>query len=379
MGPDLAGLPANGAAEGLGQGVVPGAGQGRFDRVREADLCVEQAAGTFDCRRAVVVRGRRHAETFDAHGAVAALRDHLDHLIDGELVEELLPERVVLRDVREKDGPVFIGDALLRSLPFDCRRGTLVRVCDALRHGEVGGFLREGTLPVGTGQDCQALVGVIKEVLDLRAGLVVILDDLCFWHGIGIRLLDVPDGVGHFDLVSALVEYPGLFSVRIVRRHIIGFVSQCQGLALAWLQQSGLAVGRQLDLALLDATLRVRRGEVDLNHVLAGPFSGVGDLHLDGHVGSARVEARHLPGEVRVGQAVAKGVLDLVRRERLEVPVTDVDALFIVDKVLAEDARERAVVLVVAEVAVRRVVAEAPGNGVGQFSGGVHFAGQYIA
>ena len=183
----------------------------------------------------------------------------------------------------------------------------------------------------------------------------------------------------HLDYVSPLFEDPGLIPVGIIRSHVVSFIRKCQRLTLPGLQQSGLSVSRQFDLALLDAALRIRRREVDLDDIFAGPFAGVRDLHIHSHSAGVRPEAGDLPVESRVGQAVSEGVLDLVGGKRLKVAVSEVNALFIVDEVLAEDAREGAVVLVVAEVPVRRVIAEVPGDRVRQFSGGVHFAGQYIA
>ena len=173
-------------------------------------------------------------------------------------------------------------------------------------------------------------------------------------EGVGTRI-KLPPGKAVAVCVIAVVARHG--ACRHGKRHILG---------LAWGEKVRLGVVSQHHRALLDAACRIGRAAVELDHVSPCNVTGVGDANGDrGFIAKRRTLWRcvdHLPVERRVGEPVAKRVLDhaLVARavlvghavpealgvRRLVPLVAHVDALGVVhvrDLVVALRQREVAV------------------------------------
>ena len=199
-------------------------------------------------------------------------------------------------------------------------------------------------------------------------------------EGVGTRI-KLPPGKAVAVCVIAVVARHG--TCRHGKRHILG---------LAWGEKVRLGVVSQHHRALLDAACRIGRAAVELDHVSPCNVTGVGDANGDrGFIAKRRTLWRcvdHLPVERRVGEPVAKRVLDhaLVARavlvghavpealgvRRLVPLVAHVDALGVVhvrDLVVALRQREVAV-----EGTIRGI--EAVGLRVGRAAGRVYLPPQ---
>ena len=198
-------------------------------------------------------------------------------------------------------------------------------------------------------------------------------------------------GGGH--VVGAGVKHPGAGALGVVGGKLGLVEGHGELLALAGLQQLGLGVAHQLHRGLLDAVgavvVRVGALRVELDHVLAGHVTGVGD----GHLGRAGL-ARPARGEVRpvkggVAEAKAKRIADLVGIGEvagvalaqdavlvagLVVAVPDVDALLVAHVVVLGEVAGLVKVLVVAEVLGGRALAGVGHVGVNGAAGGVDLA-----
>ena len=106
--------------------------------------------------------------------------------------------------------------------------------------------------------------------------------------------------------------------VPVEGRHILRDELKRNDIALAGLQQIGLCESAEVCGRLLYPALGVRRGVIHLHDVLTGNVADVGDLHLHGDrllFGSdvlIRRNARKLPFEICIGQAVAERIQHLI-------------------------------------------------------------------
>ena len=345
----------------------------RTDRLTEGtrELLVEGGrnghrggqADRADAREVVVQRGgavhvgdAQLADRGDRRGAVATLGDEGVHFLDGELVEELIPLRVVVIEARKvtqdeavlrtrgghRGAAVSVGGCCvvvrrreelrlvgLAHLEVRGSRGCLREVGEAARTRQVGDITLRVVELVG-GHDLVTVVCVVGGVEGLRR-----IDRVCL-------LIDDVVRVGaRGDHVVASLKHVGLRIDRVVGGERIAVPGDRQRLGLTGLQQLRLLVRQQVRGSLFDATVRVGRVVVDLDDVLTGDLAGVRDGHVRGHGSRGLVDrdVAHRLGERRVGQAVAEGVDDLVTvvddalsGGRLVPAVADVDRVVVVDE-----------------------------------------------
>ena len=374
------GLLADRVAHLAGKVLVPGRRDDGLRRVGRGGQLAEQEV---DPRRAIEKHRGRHTEALHVLRLVCAALEHVHQLLERELVEELLPARVVVggvpqigeRDavVRPEGGQVALG-----------LRGTLLhRREQHVGGGQIGvGAVGIGARPVGARQVRQVAVGVAEPVLQLGARhLVGVVDDV---RGDSVRQhrLDVVHIVADLDCVVARLKHVGLAISHVIGGHVADGERDGQRLGLAGCQVGGLGEAGKLDRGLLDAALGVGGGEVHLHDVLARGVTGVGDLDGDAHLVARDGGGAGLPVEVRVAHAVPERELDgglvarlVVQVARLVVAVADVDALLVVDQRPALDV----VVLVVAEVLGGGGAGDVVGVGVGEVSGRVDVARDHLA
>ena len=401
---------ADRVTEGVRELLVEGGRHG--DRGRQTDRA--------DAREVVVQRGRavhighaQLADRGDRRGAVATLGDERVHLLDRQLVEELVPLRVVVIEARE----ITQDEAVLRTRRRHRRTGVgvsgrriVVRVREELRliglaHLEVrggGSSRREVGEVARTGQ-----VGdVTLRIVELVGGhnLVIIVrvisgvEGLRGTHRVRLLIDDVMRVRASGNLVVAGLEHVRLRVRRIVGRESVTVPGNRQRLGLARLQQLRLVERQQVRRCLLDATIRVGRVVVDLHDILACDLACIRHGHVRGHGTRGLVDRdiAHRLGERRVGQAVAKGVDDLVAvvddalsGGRLVPAVADVDRVVVVDEgrlclsALIEGIILRKLrhirVLEVAKVVRRGTSLNVTREGVGGLRRGVHLAVQDAA
>ena len=183
-----------------------------------------------------------------------------------------------------------------------------------------------------------------------------------------IQLHSVPHRGPRVQGVSSLLQHPGGggdLSQVIKAGHVRGSEGQLHRLILAGFQQLCLLEGRQTALWLLEQA--PGGGVVELNHLLARTVPSIG--HPDGRLYFAvfRPGAHRLQSKAGVGQPVAKGIADLLRRPRegLKVPVAHIDVLGVLH-----------IVGGVVEMLGGGVVGQIPGKGIGQLAARIGFSGE---
>ena len=281
------GLRAEGAAEFLHQSLVPGGTDDHLAGVGHAAQAAHQAV---DAGRAVQVIGGGFAHAGDLRGGPAAVGDHIGHVLHTQLLQKLLPHGVVVilaGQVLQGEAVVGEGDGLVVRVVLIHRRtgeGGHHGVGGGLTVGAGGG---QGALPVGAGDVLGDLaVGHIVKAVDSGghvggAGVALVIDG---GGGDGVLpLVDDVVGVVHqLNLIGAGLQHIAAVGPVVVGGHVLGGEGDGDGLAVAGLEQLGLAEAGQHHVGLLNAAHGVGGGVVDLDHVLAGHAAGVGHLHGHG-------------------------------------------------------------------------------------------------
>ncbi len=183
-----------------------------------------------------------------------------------------------------------------------------------------------------------------------------------------IQLHSVPNGISHIQGIPPLLQHPGEGGdlPQVVKAGHVGHSEgQFNCLTFPRLQQPGLLEGPQAPGGLLQ--LPPGGGVVELDHLFARPFPGVG--HPDGPLDlPLRLPGAHrLQRKAGVGQAVAKGVAHPLRRPRksFKIPVAHINILGVVH-----------IVGGVVEVLRGGVVGQISDKGVGQLAAGIGLAGE---
>ena len=379
---------------------------GQADRANAREVVVQRGG-------AVHVGDAQLADRGDRRGAVATLGDEGVHFLNGKLVEELIPLRVIVIEARKvtqdeavlrtrgrhRRAAVSVGGCCvvvrrreelrlvgLAHLEARGSRGCLREVREAARARQVGDVTLRVVELVG-GHDLVTVVRVVGGVEGLRRidRVRLLVDEIV---RVGAR----------GDLVVAGLKHVGLRIHRVIGGERIAVPGDRQRLGLTGLQQLRLLIRQQVRGSLFDATVRVGRVVIDLDDVLTGDLAGVRDGHLRGHGSRGLVDrdVAHRLGERRVGQAEAKRVDDLVAVVddslscgRLVPAVADVDRVVVVDEgrlrlgalvegiLLGELRHVR--VLEVAEVVGCGARLDVTREGVGSLRRGVHLAVQDAA
>ena len=387
------GFRAQRLAEAFDKFLVPGRAD---DGLRGEAHALEVAGQAVDAGGAVQLGGGGFADALGRRGGPAAVRDHIGHILDAQLLQQLLPLRIVVIEaghILQRQAVVGDGDGRVAVVDFVDRR--FGKEGDGLGAGFLVGRAGggQGAFPVGAGDIPFDLAG--RDVVELvdgggavaGAGVVGAVDDRLV-HRVIAAVNDVVRVRHQLDLIVAGFQHIAAVFKVVVGGHVLDGKTDGHRLARARLQQAGLAKAGQHHMAFFDAALGVGGGVVDLHDVLAGRVAGVGhlDLHRDGGLVGGKIgDGLFKRG---VGKAVAEGILHhrpvrllvadaggIVDPAGLVETVADVDALGVLEVVavfqigIGEHAR----------VPVRGRGGQVIRIGVGQPAGGVDRAGQHLA
>ena len=386
-------LGAKGLAEGLDEPLVPGGANDHLGREGDALEAARQAvetSGAIDLGRGGL------ADALNLGRGPAAVGDERHHVVNAQLLDELVPLGIVVGDARHVlEGDAVIGDHDGLGVRVVLVGGGTGDGVDHLVRGllSVNALGGQRALPVGArdiGGDLA--VGHVVKVVRRRGAVggtrVALTKDLALGHGVGALVDDVVSIAHELDRVVARVEHVAALARVVVGGHVGHGKAHGHVLLGTRLEHLRLAKPGENHVALLDAPLGVGCGVVDLDDVLAGNVAGVldGDRHGDGLVIGLEVLDALLKGGV--GEAVAKRVLDhlvvgrlvdlaggVVHPAGLVEAIADVDALPVLNIVVVVHVGVREV----ARVPVGRGRAVVVGVGVRKAAGGVDLAAEGIA
>ena len=341
---------ANAAAHIVDQVNVEGGGHNVFGGVAHSGSAAGQCCG--QALRAVFVFGTGLADGFNSGSVVEAQGDGVDHLVEGQLIQQGIPLGIVIvgtdhgnqsQTIVSAQGGHFNAVSLAAVVTGESQ--VISQGLGCVQHNRLGG---EGGNPVGAAQPgnfarfAAALVGVcfIKQVGDGGAGFaggvggavqsgvgplvgqgnVAIGGHAAIGvlNGVALGSQDVVHSVvcigGSGEVVVASVNNIGLGVVGIIGAQLALVNGDVDSLGSAGSQDIGLGKAAQLSRSLLDAVGLVVIGvgalEVQLNGFLAGVGgTGVGDFQGDiesisrlGHI-----EIAVLEGGVAVAIAEGEG------------------------------------------------------------------------
>ena len=352
---------------GAGEQVLGGPGHGH-------EVVFAQGRGTVvdhfvEAGGAVEVGDLGFIDRFRLGRAVAAFGDQFGNFVDGQLVEEIFPQRVVeglaaqvdeVQPVVGAEGHLFRHGALIGvagRLRIELRLEACIDGVRELLAADLFGAVDGGRAavaqavvfhhgPVGTGEVDGAFDGgIVEAVGDLPFAVFVGIGSVRF--GVRFRLhigadkgcVTIPHHLGKVDgsiapfapcredvvdrlvrvfrrghIVVAFFEDVRLVSFGIVRSEVFGVDDDLQRLRFVRGEVFGLIEAdegdRRLFYPVFDVVLGVRGLHVDLHHVFAVIVARVGDGDGDGHVaifvGGGHGEIG--PFEGGVGKAVAEGI-----------------------------------------------------------------------
>ncbi len=297
------------------------------------------------------------------------MADKLAIVLGRELVKQLVPHRVVVvlaTQVDERNAVVLAIDRRIGNcrIAHGVARVKALEAIDKLGAGDLppcvrdgiailvhginlcppGGhialqrrsvMLREGALPVRTGEIGDVALGVVEEVRYLGAALCIgsigggidirvarnvgahaggVARHVCTLGGKHVvhRIMGI---VSSGNVVGASIQDVGLGSVGVIGLEHVLVKRDGNRLGLARLKQFCLSIVHQLDRALLDPIRAVVVGVgtlcVDLNNVFARDITRVGNVYRHGARGAIPAGLIVAPVKGGVAQAVAKRVYNL--------------------------------------------------------------------
>ena len=307
--------------------------------------------------RAIALGSCDLADGLYGSGGITAHVDQCDHIIDGQLIQQLIPIFVVIGlacQIGQRQtvvcsggrhyiiGIVIIGGVVLQNRDF--LDGGLI-VLAQLKLGLAG--CGSCCIVVGetilTGQNLMVAFHVGEQVLCCHTvgGTAVnaVIDVSVQGEGLAVQhsVRVGADGHNIFACFQHIAAVFGLVAGRVIGGHILQFDGEADGLGLTGLQQLGLGEVDQIDGGLLNAAVGVGRRVVQLHNILTSHIAGVGDGDFQGDHLITLLEGGDLLGEGGVAQAVAEGILnfsvvvdDAVIGRSFVILVTGVDTLHIV-------------------------------------------------
>ena len=351
------------------QVLVPGLCQRHHIGEHSAGTAVNQAAGS------ICINHKGLADAVDGRHAVAGAGNDVIVVLCRQLVEQVIPHRVVIALAAQVNQAQTIlgavGNGIAVGVPYRrvagiCRIqlrhqrsirslfvliGSRVAVCigavDFVAPGadDVTGLavrLGEGPGPVAAGQVNSIALGSVQLVGDGRARAAV----RCVGRGIGLgigggvhsreggiavrchaigcglalgsqHIVDSLMGVlGCGDVVIPCIQNVRLCAVGVIRLELILGERDAHGLTGAGGKLCGFAVANQLHGGLLHAVCLVIVGvgalHIHLHNVLAGNVAGVRHRNLCGAGIAAPISLEVTPVKAGVAQAVAEGIDDLL-------------------------------------------------------------------
>ena len=422
-------LLAEGIAHFAGQRGVEGCGKHRLRAVPHVDIQGEGVAK--EAVGAVHINGFRHAVCLVGVLDPCTVTEHIVHGIHGELLHILIPQlivKVLATQVDELELGSGGGGHGHDSLGQVLGTGTgivLCKVCQRLVVGDAlgcGGLCGEGACKVLTAEvQALALLGGIGELIigavivtgnrsHLIRGTRVILavGDLAVQRvgpaQVGVGGVDGCPAVGilgQVEVVIACVQNVAAVGLVVKAAQVVPVDGDLHRLASTGGQFFGLGKAAQNHMGLFHtAAADVGQADVDLCQPLAGHSTGVGHLHLAGEGVALLIKGGGLGiFQVKggVAQTVAQRVDDLavivktgvvavlrLIMGRLIVAVTDVDTLFINNKVVYAVVAALPVagagvcIIIVAGIDGRRGGQHIPNVSIRQMTGGAHIAAEDI-
>ena len=343
---DLADLGHDLGVEGGSHNVLRGEGGGG----QLALVVAQQAGGQTLGTVLVTSAGGFHA--LDGHGPVEGVADQGVHLVEGHLIQQLVPLGIVVVQtdhVVQLDAVLGAEGGHINALVVGRIVADVLQVLlEQLGQGQLDGFGGQGAVPVRAAQPGHGLLNALVQV-GVGAGQLVGDGGAVFAGGIGSGVEGVlGPGVGQVGVaVSGHLAVGGLHSVALGSQNVVDSVvgiggggevvvtgvedvgasavgvvgsdialvdGHGQRLGSARLDHAGLAEADEGDSGLFHTVLLVVVGEgaldIDLHGLFAGHVAGVGDLDGDGVgvIGGIVADVHVADVEVGVAHAVAEGV-----------------------------------------------------------------------
>jgi len=343
---DLADLGHDLGVEGGSHNVLRGEGGGG-----QLALVVAQQAGG-QTLGAVLVTGTGGFHALDGHGPVEGVANQGVHLVEGHLIQQLVPLGIVVVQtdhVVQLDAVLGAEGGHINALVVGRIVADVLQVLlEQLGQGQLDGFGGQGAVPVRAAQPGHGLLNALVQV-GVGAGQLVGDGGAVFaggigsgvegvlgpgvgqvgvavgghlavggLHGVALGSQNVVDSVvgigGGGEVVVTGVEDVGAGAVGVVGSNVALVDGHGQRLGSARLDHAGLAEADQRNGRLLDAVFLVVVGvgalDIDLHGLFAGHVAGVGDLDGDGVgvIGGIVADVHVADVEVGVAHAVAEGV-----------------------------------------------------------------------
>ena len=343
---DLADLGHDLGVEGGSHNVLRGEGGGG-----QLALVVAQQAGG-QTLGAVLVTGAGGFHALDGHGPVEGVADQGVHLVEGHLIQQLVPLGIVVVQtdhVVQLDAVLGAEGGHINALVVGRIVADVLQVLlEQLGQGQLDGLGGQGAVPVRAAQPGHGLLNALVQV-GVGAGQLVGDGGAVFaggigggvegvlgpgvgqvgvavgghlavggLHGVALGSQNVVDSVvgigGGGEVVVTGVQDVGAGAVGIVGSDVALVDGHGQGFGSARLDHTGLAEADQRNGGLLNAVLLVVVGvgalDIDLHGLFARHGTGVGDLDGDGVgvIGGIIVDLHVADVIAGVAQAVAEGV-----------------------------------------------------------------------
>ena len=280
---------------------------------------------------AVGVHGLHLAHRLHGHRLEAAQVYKVEHFIKGQLIQKLLPLRVIVGfagEIRQAQAIVRAGDrhfivrivipcGVIIGHGFFRDAGQCIRIhgigffrWSCRRFGIIGKAVRAGKIGHVAGGIVLELIGGYSTVG--RAAVCAVVH-IAFYrkghavqHGVGI----CPDGQRIFPCLQHIAAVGRFDTAGIIGGEILLVDGEADRLGRARLQLGSLGKLHQIDRSLFNAAVRIRRREVNLHHVLTGHIAGIGYVDGEGYRVPIVGKVHDLLGKAGVAQTVTKGILD---------------------------------------------------------------------
>ena len=343
---DLADLGHDLGVEGGGHNVLRGEGGGSQLALVVAQQAGGQTLGT------VLVTGAGGFHALDGHGPVEGVADQGVHLVEGHLIQQLVPLGIVVVQtdhIVQLDAVLGAQGGHLDALVVGRIVTDVLQILlEQLGQGQLNGFGGQGAVPVRAAQPGHGFLNTLVQV-GVGAGKLVGDGGAVFAGGIGggvegvlgpgvgqvgvavgghlavggldgvaLGSQNVVDGVvgigGGGEVVVTGVEDVGAGAVGVVGSDVALVDGHGQRLGSARLDAAGLAEADQRNGRLLHTVFLVVVGvgalDIDLHGLFARHITGVGDLDGDGVgvIGGIVADVHIADSKVGVAHAVAEGV-----------------------------------------------------------------------
>ena len=365
---------------------IPGCADDRFTGEGYATKGADQGV---DACRSVQIGGGGFSHALDGRGRPAAVQDHPGHVVIRQLLQQLFPLGIIPGEtchVGEGQAVVGIHDGRVAGIySVGCFIG------ESVHHGGGSFFpvrpcFGHGAFPVSAGHVHGDLsVFHIRETgngssLVCGAGISLAVDH-CLGDLMGSAVNHFMGVVHQLDLISARFQHIAARAFAVEGCHVLLAERDRQHLRFSRLQEFRFRETRQYHVSFLDAAFGVRRGIVNLRHILARGLTGIGHLHLQDDVPAAVHKVFDGLGEGCITQTETKGILHggiiidiTIRRRCFIVAVAYINPFGVFNIIALQVAVGEAACIIVSR---RR--SQVISVNISQASGGIHLTGQRLA